>query len=446
MNLGKESEQIEFKKSTSELKEAMDDVCAILNKHDEGVLYFGVKPNGDVIGQEIGISTLDDIASKFKQAIKPMIYPEISEISIEDKKIIKVIFKGLEKPYSSFGRYYKRINDRSEELTPDELKSLLFATDSSNIWENNLTKYGLDDVDHEALKTFYDTAISCGRLEPLPIYDEKELLTGLGLLIDGKLTNAGYYLFSNKKPVVLKLASYVTDERINFSDIKRIENNIYNLIKIANSYIVEKIDWKVVSLKGTSRIEKPEIPVSAIREIVVNSFAHANYRAISEHEIDITPTQIEIYNPGEFPLNLTPDSFVNESQKSQPRNKVILNILFKSKDVEMFGSGFKKVYYECKKENVSFSYKIYHDGFSFIFNRKNTPPVNLKNNETELKGNDIKVYEVLKQHPSFTREMIASTIGINKRTVQRCIDKLIDNNVITRIGSKKTGHWEVIDR
>ena len=54
MNLGKETEQLEFKKTTSEIKAAMDDICAILNKHGAGILYFGVKPNGDVCGQNIG--------------------------------------------------------------------------------------------------------------------------------------------------------------------------------------------------------------------------------------------------------------------------------------------------------------------------------------------------------------------------------------------------------
>lgn len=40
MNFGRENEQLEFKKSTSEVKEAMDDICAILNKHGSGTLYF----------------------------------------------------------------------------------------------------------------------------------------------------------------------------------------------------------------------------------------------------------------------------------------------------------------------------------------------------------------------------------------------------------------------
>ena len=49
-NLGKESETLEFKKTTGEIKEGMISICSILNKHGVGTLYFGIKPNGDVIG------------------------------------------------------------------------------------------------------------------------------------------------------------------------------------------------------------------------------------------------------------------------------------------------------------------------------------------------------------------------------------------------------------
>lgn len=42
------TEILEFKKTTGELRDAMDDICGILNKHGEGKLYFGVKPNGEL--------------------------------------------------------------------------------------------------------------------------------------------------------------------------------------------------------------------------------------------------------------------------------------------------------------------------------------------------------------------------------------------------------------
>ena len=61
VNLGKETEYVEHKKSTSELREGVVSVCAMLNKHGEGTLYFGVKNDGTVVGQEIGAKTMRDV-------------------------------------------------------------------------------------------------------------------------------------------------------------------------------------------------------------------------------------------------------------------------------------------------------------------------------------------------------------------------------------------------
>ena len=442
MNLGIESETLEFKKTTGELDKAVDNIASMLNKHGHGTVYFGVSPNGEVTGQQISASSLDDVAKKIKEAIKPMIYPEIKQEKLDGKHVIRVDFSGMEKPYSSFGRYYKRVFDRTEEMTPDELKHMMAQTDVSSYWENNLTMYGLEAVDKEALNRFYKKAISCGRLEKMPEYNEEELLAGLGLYENKRLTNAGYYLFSNRKPVVLKLAVFVTDERINFSDIDRVEDNVFNLIQKGYSYIKEHINWGVKTDNGTSRIEIPEIPIEAIREIVVNSFAHADFRGNSENEIDITPTQIEIYNPGEFPENYTPEMFAKQRIKSMPRNKVILTPLYKSKDVEIFGSGFRKVYSFCEKSGNKTGYASANGGFSFIFYRDRNENVTTNVPEKRI-PTDSSVYMLLKENPAQTRDELARQLGKTVRTIQRALDKLTAEGKIRRIGSNKKGYWEV---
>ncbi len=429
MNLGRENEQLEFKKTTSEVKDAVDDICAMLNKHGSGRVIFGVWPNGEAKGQEIGEFTADDIARVCKEAIVSMIYPSIKEVDYGGAKCLQVDFAGRERPYSSYGIYYKRVVDRSEKMTPDELKSVMASTDYTSKWENCLTSFGIDCVDKVALRSFYDASLACGRLDPLPVYDEEKLLIGLGLMEDGRLTNAGAYLFSDKKPTVLKIAVYVTDERINFSDIRRVEDNIYNLIRYANAYVKERMNWRVEQGPGTSRLEIPEVPVEALREIIVNSFAHANYRGVTENEIDITPTRIEIYNPGEFPINLKPEMLADSERRSQPRNRVILNTLFKCKDVEMFGGGFLKVFASCKTSGVKFSYESNDDGFTFVFYRGQ--PVTAKDEkpyvlDTALSTSDYKVLNCLKENPSQTREEIATRVKLSKRTVQRALEKLTE--------------------
>ena len=126
MNLGEETETLEFKKSTSELTEGVISISSMLNKHGEATLYFGVKNNGDVIGQkDLNENTLRDVSRKIAEGIKPQIIPSISLELIEDKKVIKVSAKGNNIPYSAFGKYYSRSFDEDKQLSPEMLKALI---------------------------------------------------------------------------------------------------------------------------------------------------------------------------------------------------------------------------------------------------------------------------------------------------------------------------------
>lgn len=447
MKFGRESENIEFKKSTGQLSKSMDDICSILNKSGEGILYFGIKPDGEVCGQEITEKTLNDVAENIKTSIKPMIYPKIEEIELDGKSVIRVSFSGNERPYSSYGRYFKRVFDRAEEMSAEELKETFAALDYTSSWENHQTKFGLEMIDHTALRRFYDQSVSCGRLDPLAVYDEQELLSTLGLFADGKLTNAGYYLFSSKQPVVLKAAIYSTDARISFNDIQRWKDNIFNLIDKGLLYLKNNIRWRVESSGTAQRIEVPEVPIDALREILVNSFAHANYRGETEHEIDITPSEIEIYNPGAFPMNLTPKSFVEKRRRSLPRNKVILEMLYKCKNVEMFGSGFKKVYELCENAHVKVDYDLDTYGFTFIFlrnNLDNASPASIKKEDDWMNPLEHSIISFIKENPTTSTKDLSKKLNCTTRTIQRSIASLKEKGVIKRIGSTQRGYWEII--
>lgn len=44
----------------------MHSICAILNKHQHGELYFGVKPDGIVVGQVVTEESLWEVGQKIK--------------------------------------------------------------------------------------------------------------------------------------------------------------------------------------------------------------------------------------------------------------------------------------------------------------------------------------------------------------------------------------------
>jgi len=65
MKVGKESEKLEFKKTTAELREGVISMSAILNKHGGGELYFGIMNDGTPSGQMVSDKTMRDISHKF---------------------------------------------------------------------------------------------------------------------------------------------------------------------------------------------------------------------------------------------------------------------------------------------------------------------------------------------------------------------------------------------
>ena len=131
MNIGKETEQIEFKKSTGELKEGVISIASMLNKHGSCELYFGVKNDGDAIGQQIGNDTLREISQAIANFIKPQIIPSISFELVGTNNIIKVSVLGSERPYSAYGKYYLRSADEDREISPSLLREMMFSGNSA---------------------------------------------------------------------------------------------------------------------------------------------------------------------------------------------------------------------------------------------------------------------------------------------------------------------------
>lgn len=446
INFGHETEELEFKRSTGELHDAMKDVVAILNKHEKGILYFGIAPNGDVKGLQVVESTLRDVSRVIFESVNPQIYPQIQKITIDGCDIIEVKFSGRNKPYSAYGKYYIRVADESRELTSAELKEMMLSSEYSERWEQFETEYTIKDVDETALKDFYNRATACGRL-PDDGYNAENLLKKLGLLKDGNLNNAGYVLFGNKGPVTLKMAMFASDEKLTFLDINRTEDNIFKLVDTALIYIKKSIRWRA-EIGSVTREEIPEVPIKALREIVINSFAHAQYGTATQHEIDVHPGKIVIYNPGEFPPEFSPEDFATKNLSSIIRNEIIAKVLYLCHDIESFGSGFKRVYTLCNQNGVACSYEKTPMGFSFIFLR-NDPnaiinvPQKDENVPIVLSKSEKSVYELLKAQPNLTREELSMEISKTIKTVQRALDGLKAKGLISRVGTNRSGYWKV---
>ena len=351
-------------------------------------------------------------------------------------------------PYSAFGRYYIRVADEDRELTPSELRKIMINKEYEDAWENKLSQETPQDVNDASLEKFYHEAVSCGRMPEMREYSKEELLKKLGLLSKGKLTNAGKQLFSSNHPIVLKLAVFATEHKTTFLDISRNEGNIFELIDSAMGYLIRNIRWRA-EIDGTNakRRESPEVPLEAIREAVINSFAHARYDLAVQHEIDVFSDRISIVNPGAFANEYSPDDFFDMDLRSYLRNESIANVLYLCKEVESFGSGLKRIYLSCMSAGVEISYENSETSFMIEFSRKDRNNVSKEDtlNGTlsgQLTDNESRVLAFLREYGHLTSAELVEKVEKSRRTVNRITTSLTDKGMIERIGSKKTGYWQ----
>lgn len=433
-NVGKETEILEFKESTAEFDKAIKAIVAMLNKSGHGTIYFGVKDNGDVIGYQIGKDTLSNLANRIKSSIEPSVYPKIDKLEFEDKTIITVVFSGNNKPYAYKGRFYIRMEQQNLPINPIVLRELIKESHEYNdAWENELTKFNSKYIDNESVDMFYRQAVALDRIEKFE-HTSEELLTQLGLMKNRYLNNAGLYLFGKNSPLVYKAVEYPTSERIDPIDLKRFEGNIFKLILKVINFISQKMRWEV-KITDIQRKEIPEVPMVAIREIVINSLVHSDFHADSEHQVTIDPDVIEIYSPGRFG-DLTPNDYVNKVLPSRTKHKLIQGVLFKGFDIETLGRGFKRTNNACYREGVEWSFKKFDNGFSFVFKRNYQYTISIGAvsllNYMRLNGGVLKNIE----------EGI-SVLNKKERTIRKIINELMTLNFIERIGTRKKGYWKV---
>ena len=155
MNLGIETEVLEFKKSTGEIKEAIYSIGAILNKHGHGELYFGVKPDGTVIGQQVSEETLRHVSHRIAEGIKPRIYPEINKVILDGKECIHVKFEGEQVPYFALDVAKMRVADEDVTMSPEQIATLILNSGREGTrWEGLVSNKTVEDVDEELLKSF----------------------------------------------------------------------------------------------------------------------------------------------------------------------------------------------------------------------------------------------------------------------------------------------------
>ena len=169
--------------------------------------------------------------------------------------------------------------------------------------------------------------------------------------------------------------------------------------------------------------------------------------------------RIEIISPGHLPNNLTVEKI--RTGNSNIRNPILVSYVAKELlPYHGLGSGIKR----ALEQWPQIEFADDHDGclFTVTVTRKpvetldlvdeNAPKsgVALRNDNLKghLSGQPDPISDLLskiRETPHADYATLADSLQVSEATVKRNIQKLKQQNRIRRVGSKKTGHWEIIE-
>ena len=152
--MNKESETVEFKKSTAELKEAAISIVAMLNKHGRGEVYFGINDrDGKVLGMTIGRMTIKEVTQAVVDNTEPKVYPKVEARKIKGKDCVVVEAHGINSPYFAYGRAYIRVGESNKALSAHEIETRILSR-KKLLWESEISGRQSKDVDVKTLKDY----------------------------------------------------------------------------------------------------------------------------------------------------------------------------------------------------------------------------------------------------------------------------------------------------
>ena len=232
------------------------------------------------------------------------------------------------------------------------------------------------------------------------------------------------------------------------------QSNVVSLLADSLKFVRHNssVKWKKT---GNGRIEMPDYPPEAVHEALVNALVHRDYKIQgSEIHVDMYDDRLEIVSPGGMPDGRRIQDLNIDDVPSIRRNPMICDVFSRLKLMERRGSGLRKIIDEYP-DNVAPSFRSTEQAFivtltNLNYNKLSSPngdDVGVeKGDDSGDENNVAKILQAIVADPEITQKDLATKTGLSPRTVSREIKKLRDTGVIRRVGSDRSGSWEVDDQ
>lgn len=442
------------------------EIVAFLNTND-GTIFLGFDDDGTLIPEKIDHykqweSWISDwIHSAFNVPVQKFVTIEVSAQNFAIR-----IKQGDKPPYyykdgegfNSKGIYIRNGSSK-RRATDDEVRRMLKAQ-VANEFESEPSSVQKSLTFHYLQDKLLDNNI---------VFDSK----GLRLQNIDNQYNNGALLLSEQNSRVTKIAVIDgLDMSADFLAKKEFNGSLIKQIDMTLEYISLLNDRRVSFTGAAARLEHESYPSKAIREAVINAYAHRDYSLSADIKVEVYDNRIEIFSAGGLPDGLSVAD-IKEGISAQ-RNPNIVHVLDKINYIENFATGIRRIlasYKDFDKEPMfivtpnQFKVILYNRHYALVDDEKQgwvnnnlkknlseaeqlelgfTPQDSLLENDTMVVGvkqyidaNDEKIIKILTLNGDKSRQEIQDYLQESKTKVHQRLTKLIELNLINKRGQSR---------
>ena len=458
-----ETQNIELKKAACGTPERLyDTLSAFANQSGGGIIVFGIdeKDNFSVAGVH-DVQKLQVDVTNYALQMEPPIRPVFTVTTYEGKNVVSAEIPECnisEKPcfYKAAGRLrgsYVRMGESDQPMTEYEVYSYEAFRKKIRDELRIVERASADDFNQDLLIEYFS---KLRQTKPILSKNTNEQILRLqGITENGRPTVAGLMILCDYPqaffPQMSITAMVVNGTEIGvtgtsgerFIDNKRIEGNIPQMLDETMRFIRRNIRTATIIDQNGNRSDKPEYPLIAVREIILNALIHRDYSSHTEDSpirVVLYKDRLEVENPGGLYGRLT----INDLGKvpADTRNPFIAGNLEVMINTENRFSGIPTIYHEMNMAGLkppvfesrrgNFKTILYneHTGSSpVVENVENT--VSAEYDNTSARGRIL----LFCQTPR-TKEEIAEHLGIasvyyvvNKYLKPLCANKLLNMTI-----------------
>ncbi len=346
-----EGKTLEFKRDISAPRNILKTLVAFANTAG-GRLLIGIEDDSrEVLGVGDPLDEEERLCNLIADSIEPRLVPNVELISLEDKTLLRVeVYPSGSRPHwlrkeGPDEGVYVRLGSTNRKADRDLIQELRRSAMGLTFDEQSIPDRTEDDLDFEA-------AVTCFERHRKLVKNDLESLRLVAKHQGHQVPTVGGMLLFGKDREMIFPDAWIQCGRFIGTDKADIFDHIdiHDHLPIAVERVMEFLKKHAMRGADFSELRRKDvwsIPLTILREAVVNAVVHADYsQKGAPIRISFFDDRIEIENPG----ILLPGMTIEDVKQgvSKIRNRVIARVFRELDLIEQWGSGVRRMFKEAE--------------------------------------------------------------------------------------------------